>query len=180
MSAAGKVKVRPAMPGDVPSLVEFNRNLALETEGLTLDEARLESGVRAVVGSPDRGFYLVAEAGRCVVGCLLITSEWSDWRNGWFWWLQSVYVRADARRRGVFSALHRAVRTLAQKRGDVCGLRLYVCRDNVRARKAYARIGMARSRYEVFEMILRRQGKRTAAANPRSCSADPAAGVRKG
>jgi GNAT superfamily N-acetyltransferase len=160
MTAAGGVTVRRARPEDIPSLIAFNTRLARETEGMSLDKARLENGLRAVVGSPHRGFYLVAELDGRVVGCVLITYEWSDWRNGWFWWIQSVYVVAGARRRGVFSALYRAVRSQARRCGDVCGLRLYMCRDNAAARQVYTRLGMKPSRYEVLQAPLRPRQKR--------------------
>ena len=148
MTAA--VRVREAGMADINVLVEFNAAMALETEGKTLDPPVLSAGVAAVIAEPKRGFYLVAELEREVVGCLLITYEWSDWRNGDWWWFQSVYVHPDHRRGGVFRALYDEVERLARVRGDVVGLRLYVERDNTRAQKTYASLGMSESAYKLF------------------------------
>src|SRR5689334_8864562 len=101
--------IRRAVPADEPVLVSFNAALAWETEHKRLDEAVLTTGVRAVFADPGKGFYLVAERAGEVVGQSMVTFEWSDWRNGWFWWVQSVYVRAEARRQGVFRALFEAI-----------------------------------------------------------------------
>ena len=153
------IQVRPARPDDLEQLVGFNAAMALETEGLELDPERLRSGVAAVLappetGGPERGSYHVAEADGAVVGALMVTREWSDWRNGWFWWIQSVYVTPEHRRRGVLSALYE--RVLAQARGTpgVAGVRLYVERSNARARRAYERLGMSTSSYRLLEVDL--------------------------
>src|SRR6516225_7846783 len=111
--------VRRATPADAPHLVEYNRRMALETEGKTLDPAVLAAGVAAVLADPGRGAYYVGEDESGVVGQLMITLEWSDWRNAWLWWIQSVYVRADARRRGVFRALYEHVYEAARGDGQV-------------------------------------------------------------
>jgi len=112
--------------------------------------------VEAVLRDPDpdrgRGFYLLAEAEGQVVGQLLVTTEWSDWRNAFFWWVQSVYVAPSYRRRGVYRALDSYLRAEARRRGDVCGLRLYVARTNRVAQQVYASLGMARSHYDMFEV----------------------------
>ena len=126
-----EILIRPAVPSDLATVVEFNRALAQESEGKELDLATLRAGVAAVLEREELGFYLLAELGGQVVGQLLITYEWSDWRNGFFWWIQSVYVREDFRRRGVYRALAGHVTELAKRRGDVCGMRLYVDRDNL-------------------------------------------------
>src|SRR4051794_30784856 len=97
--------LRRAVPADAPVVVEFNRLLAQESEGKALDPAVLSAGVAAALADPARGLYFLAEQDGQVLGQILITTEWSDWRNGWFWWIQSVYVRPEARRRGVFRAL---------------------------------------------------------------------------
>lgn len=129
--------------------------MALETEGRHLDRERLRQGTRAVFDLPARGFYIVAElpapAGPKVVGQLLITFEWSDWRNATFWWIQSVYVDPAWRRQGVYRAMHRYILGQAHARPDVCGLRLYVEGENKGAQAAYERVGLAPSSYEVFE-----------------------------
>ena len=135
---------------DLPALVAFNRAMALETEGLRLAPATLRRGVRAVLRDPARGFYLVAEREDRVVGQLMVIREWSDWRNGDWFWLQSVYVEPGARRQGVFRALHaEAARRAA--RGGACGLRLYVERRNVRAQRTYRAFGMRETHYKLFE-----------------------------
>ena len=143
--------VRQATWEDLDSLVAFNTAMARETEGKTLDLARLRAGVQAVLGDPGRGFYLVAEMAGQMVGQLLVTAEWSDWRNAYFWWLQSVYVAPDYRRQGVYRALHDYIRAEAQRRGDLCGLRLYVERNNRVAQQVYDNLGMARSHYDLYE-----------------------------
>ena len=143
--------IRPACLDDLEALVNFNAAMALETEGKTLDIELLKQGARAVFDSSQRGFYLVAEVDGSPVGSLLVTYEWSDWRNGWFWWIQSVYVRPEWRRMGVYSAMHRWILDTARSRPDVCGVRLYVDRNNDGARKTYRSLGMSESHYDMFE-----------------------------
>ena len=113
------VRVRRAISADLDTLVRFNAAMAQETEGITLEPARLRAGVATVLQDPNLGFYLVAETGGQVVGQLLITTEWSDWRNAFFWWIQSVYVARAYRRRGVYRALDGCLRAKAQRRGNV-------------------------------------------------------------
>jgi GNAT superfamily N-acetyltransferase len=133
-------------------VVEFNVAMAWETEGKALDPHRVRRGVAAVLEEPgSRGDYYLAELAGRPVGQLLITTEWSDWRNGYFWWIQSVYVHPEHRRRGVYRTLHRHVLSEARRRGDVCGLRLYVDRDNRRAQGVYASLDMRRARYDLWE-----------------------------
>lgn len=146
-----RVRARAATSADFRVLVEFNLSMARESEGLELDRARLERGVEAALADPGRGFYLVAELDGAPSGCLLVTAEWSDWRNGWAWWIQSVYVMPAARRQGVYSALHQRVLELAAERGDVVALRLYVERNNLPAQATYRRQGMQESHYLMFE-----------------------------
>lgn len=146
-----RVKVRSATHADLEALLRFSAAMAKETEGRTLDEARLRQGIRAVLDSPERGRYLVAEAGTTVVGQMLITFEWSDWRNGVFWWIQSVYVDPEARRRGVYRSLHAQVLREARASREVCGVRLYVEKENAAAQATYARLGMSPTAYQVFE-----------------------------
>ena len=137
--------VRPASLDDLEALVSFNASMALETEGKTLDMELLRQGTRAVFDSYQRGFYLVAEVDGSPVGSLLVTYEWSDWRNGRFWWIQSVYVRPERRRMGVYSAMHRWIIDTARAKPDVCGVRLYVDRNNAAARETYRSLGMGES-----------------------------------
>lgn len=146
------IKVRPATTSDVDALLGFNAALARETEGKTLDPARLRQGLDALLRHDDRGFYTVAEVAGQVVGQMLITYEWSDWRNGYFWWIQSVYVAANYRRRGIYRALHDHIRVEAEKRGDVCGLRLYVERENRVAQQVYTSMDMRRAPYDLYEI----------------------------
>lgn len=146
------VNLRAASLDDLPLLVRFNAEMAQVTEGRTLDTERLTRGVRRVLEDPARGRYLVAEDDDGeLLGGLMVTTEWSDWRDGWFWWIQSVFVREAARRRGVYRALHEHVRAEARARGDVCGLRLYVEYDNGGAQAVYERVGMGRAHYHMFE-----------------------------
>ncbi len=144
--------VRRATLQDMDVLVEYNSAMALESEGKTLDQRRLRDGVASLFVGDDRGFYLVAEAEGRVVGQLLVTYEWSDWRNAYFWWIQSVYVASEWRRRGVYRRLHEYVVEEARLRGDVCGVRLYVDRDNHVAQQVYSSLGMDRSHYDMFEI----------------------------
>ena len=146
------INVRDAVPADLVIIVAFNSAMARETEGIELEVDRLRQGVSAVLDDPARGRYLVAEIGGSVVGQLMITYEWSDWRNGCFWWIQSVYVHPDHRRRGVYRALDAHVRAEALREGDVCGLRLYVDRDNHVAQGVYASLEMQRSHYDLYEI----------------------------
>ena len=141
--------IRPAEPKDVPFLVECNAAMASETEHKTLDREVLARGTRAVFDDPRRGFYLVAELDGDPAGCLLITYEWSDWRNGDWWWFQSVYVTPAARRAGIFRALYAEVERRARAAGAV-GLRLYVERDNKRALRTYASLGMEEEAYRML------------------------------
>ena len=147
--------IRPATRDDADTIIEFNRAMALETERRRLDLATLRTGTLAILESPEYGFYVVAELPEGQrhkpVGQLMITYEWSDWRNGVFWWIQSVYVDPDHRGRGVFRALHNHVFLKAKADPRVCGLRLYVERENHRAQTVYQRAGFCPSVYRVFE-----------------------------
>jgi GNAT superfamily N-acetyltransferase len=144
-------RVRQATPADAAVVVEFNRLLAEESEGKALDLTVLRAGVAAQLADAQKGLYFVAEEDGVLLGQLGLTFEWSDWRNGWMWWVQSVYVRADARKRGVFRALFEHVRQVALRDGRVVGLRLYVDRDNHGAQRTYERLGMEASGYFVLE-----------------------------
>jgi len=152
--------VRTATPADAESIAAFQQAMALETEGKTLDATTLRQGVAGVFDAPQKGFYLVAVADAAeggapeVVASLLITYEWSDWRNATFWWIQSVYVDAGWRRRGVYRAMYDRVLSLAGTRGDVCGIRLYVERTNAVAQQTYDRLGMHKSHYDLYEIDL--------------------------
>jgi GNAT superfamily N-acetyltransferase len=146
--------IRPAGPADADLVAEFNRLLAWETEHKRLDPVVLSRGVGRLLADPAKGFYLVAESDGQVVGQLMATFEWSDWRDGWFWWVQSVYVRDDFRRAGVFRALFAELVRRARAAGDVVGLRLYVERDNHRAQATYESMGLKEAGYFVREGML--------------------------
>jgi GNAT superfamily N-acetyltransferase len=146
------ILVRAARAGDAAALAAGNIAMALEAEHKTLDPATVQRGVEAVFERPALGRYFVAEIEGRVVGQAMHTYEWSDWRNGTFWWLQSVYVAPHARRLGVFRALYRHVEDLARSDAGVCGLRLYVERDNARAQNTYRSCGMDDAGYLVMEV----------------------------
>jgi GNAT superfamily N-acetyltransferase len=137
-------------------IADFNQRLAAETEDLRLEPDRIEPGVAAVLKDPAKGIYYVAEMAGEIVGQVMITYEWSDWRNGMMWWLQSVYVLPQSRQQGVFRLLFQHVESLARGRTDVCALRLYMHADNTRARQSYERLGMKLTKYEVFELDVSR------------------------
>ena len=145
------LNIRRATAADVPTLVEFNRRLALETEHKTLDVAVLTDGVAAGLADPLKARYFVAEEDSQVVGQLMLTTEWSDWRNGWVWWIQSVYVHPDARRKGVFRALYEHINQAAVADPQVVAIRLYMERDNHVAQQTYLSLGMTLSPYVVLE-----------------------------
>jgi GNAT superfamily N-acetyltransferase len=145
------LSIRRADLNDSAVVTEFNRLLAQESEGKALDAAVLGAGVAAGLADPSKGVYFLAEEDGVPVGQMMYTAEWSDWRNGWFWWIQSVYVRLEARRRGVFRALFEHVHQAARADGQVIGLRLYVERENHVAQKTYQNMGMESAGYLVFE-----------------------------
>ena len=144
-------RIRPATMSDADTITAYNAAMARETEALELDRHRLLAGVRAVLADASKGFYMVAETDGRVVGQMMVTFEWSDWRNGVFWWIQSVYVDAAFRGRGVFTELYCHVEERARRDGSVCGLRLYVEHQNQRAQRTYERLGMQKTHYDVYE-----------------------------
>jgi ribosomal protein S18 acetylase RimI-like enzyme len=146
--------IRPATRADIPALAAWNAAMAWETEAKRLDPELLARGVAGVFDEPRRGFYLVAERDGAAVGGLLVTYEWSDWRDGDFWWIQSVYVAPGARRGGVFRLLHAEVVRRAREAGAV-GVRLYVETENQRAQATYEGLGMQRCHYFMYEQLLR-------------------------
>ncbi|RLS51707.1 MAG: N-acetyltransferase [Planctomycetota bacterium] len=147
--------IRPAQLSDLPVIVEFNRQLALETESITLSVELLTQGVQAALLDSQKARYFVAEIEGVVVGQLMHTREWSDWRNGDIWWLQSVYVHPDHRQQGVFRQLIETLTTEAQANTQVVGLRLYVEEHNDRAAATYDRLGLSEAGYVVRERIWR-------------------------
>lgn len=150
---ASPTQIRPATPSDAETIADYNRRLAWETESLELDPATIREGVRAVLSDPSKGRYLVAETDGRIVGQLMLTFEWSDWKNGMRWWIQSVYVHADYRRRGIFRALYERVLEDA-RRENVCAIRLYVEHANNAAQRTYKELGLYPAGYLVFEQEL--------------------------
>jgi ribosomal protein S18 acetylase RimI-like enzyme len=155
MDLSLELTVRPAVKDDVDSLVTFSAAMAWETEQRRLDEGRLREGTLSLLGTPSLGFFMVAEVRDAnrpnLIGQLMITYEWSDWRNGVFWWIQSVYVDPAWRRRGVFRQMHNAVMAAAKAAPNVCGVRLYVEQENQTAQTVYQRLGLSPSAYRVYE-----------------------------
>ena len=154
-----EIRIREGALSDAPLVADFNLLLAEESEGLRLDEALVQASVAAVLKDPAKGLYYIAEVEGEVVGQLMITYEWSDWRNGNIWWIQSVYVKPEFRRAGVFRALFHHLQSLARTQKDVCTLRLYVHAENERACQSYERLGMTRTKYEIFELDVRKDGE---------------------
>ncbi len=151
-----KLHVREASPGDAKTIADFNSRMAVETDGRPLDSALIDPGVESVLADASMGRYWVAETDSVVVGQIMVTYEWSDWRNGQLWWIQSVYVHEDYRRKGVFSTLYRHVESLARQDLNICGMRLYVEKDNKRAQKTYLKLGMVSPGYQVMEIDFRK------------------------
>ena len=145
------MKIRLAEKQDVEALVEFNLAMAFETEGKRLGADVLRPGVEAVFADKNKGFYVVADEDGSIVGGLLVTFEWSDWRNKWFWWIQSVYIRPEYRGRSLYREMYDYVKELAAANGEVAGFRLYVEKENEHARKVYEKVGMTASHYEMYE-----------------------------
>lgn len=147
-----EIRIRDAVPGDAEVIAEYNAAMALETENLTLPWDVLLQGVQRALGDDGICLYFVAESGDRVVGQCMITYEFSDWRNGWLWWFQSVYVHPDFRRRGVFRMLFDHAKRAAAERGDVRALRLYVEEENDVGKRTYSSLGMKHAGYEVWHI----------------------------
>lgn len=148
------INVRMATPEDIEFILDSNVRMAAETEDRGLQPQILRRGIDYLLQHPAEGRYLVAEFDNHAVGTLMLTFEWSDWRAGRFWWIQSVYVTREFRRKGVYRAMHQAVRELATKDPQACGLRLYVERENLTAQKTYQSIGMTETHYRLYEEAL--------------------------
>jgi len=145
------MEVRFATVEDADTIARFNQAMALETENKVLADEVIGAGVRTLLKNPRDGFYVVAEMEGVIAAALMVTTEWSDWRNGFFWWIQSVYVKKEYRRQGLYSEMYRFVKNEAGKRSAVCGFRLYVEKDNLRAQKTYEALGMERAHYLLYE-----------------------------
>lgn len=149
----GNVIYRLANPGDSTQIINFQIALAKESEGLALDPILVRQGVEAVYNNPSRGKYYVAEKDTEVVACLLIIEEWSDWRNGLFLWIHSLYVKEGFRRRGIFTGLYRYIQGFATADPRIKGVRLYVASQNRHARLAYHHIGLSSGHYDLYEWV---------------------------
>ncbi|RZM81743.1 GNAT family N-acetyltransferase [Leptolyngbya iicbica] len=147
------IQIRKAELRDAGAIAAFNQAMARETEGKALIPEVIAAGVNTLIQNPSLGFYLVAETDEQIVAALMVTMEWSDWRNGLFWWIQSVFVAPAYRRQGIYRQLYAFTKNLADQEPNVCGFRLYVERDNDRAQQTYAALGMIESPYRVFEEL---------------------------
>ena len=145
------LEVRKATLKDKKEIISFQQLMALETEDHVLDEKVLNDGVAAILTDASKGYYYIALQAGTVIGCLMITFEWSDWRNGNVWWIQSVFVKPSSRRQGVFTRMYEQIKREVLSRTDAIGIRLYVFRENHSAKQVYNKIGMSGDRYEVFE-----------------------------
>lgn len=148
--------IRRAEERDAETLIHFNSSMARETEHRELPLDIISAGVRALLKHPEHGFYVIAEREGEVAGSLMITREWSDWRNGFFWWIQSVYVRPEFRRQGIYRRLYEYVKAKAAQDTNVCGCRLYVERENLVAQRTYEALGMQETSYRMYEELLPR------------------------
>ena len=146
------LEIREATSNDINKIITYNCLMAKETEELLLDQPVVESGVESVINDTSKGQYWVAEYNDTVIGQLMVTHEWSDWRNGFMWWIQSAYVLGEYRRRGVFSALYNHLKLMAKEKPSCCGIRLYVEKYNKHAQKTYLSLGMTNTDYEIMEM----------------------------
>lgn len=153
MIMKSSITVREATEDDAASISQFNINMAWETEEKRLDKSTITAGVKSLFQKPQYGFYLVAEKEGDIVATLMITKEWSDWRNGLLWWIQSVYVKPDYRRQGIYRSMYQRVLELAKNHPDVCGCRLYVEKENVTAQKTYEALGMNETHYKMYEEV---------------------------
>ncbi len=147
------ISIRKALLSESIDIINFNKAMALETENLVLDDRTISQGVVAVLNNPRNGFYLVAESDGIIIGSLMITYEWSDWRNGLIWWIQSVYIQKPYRRAGIFSKMYDFVKNMAEKESAVKGLRLYVEKNNVTAQMTYSKLGMEETHYKLYEAM---------------------------
>ena len=145
--------IRIANKNDAEAIIDYNKKLAFETEGIILDNNKITNGVNAILNDQSKGFYYVYEIDGKVIGQLLITFEYSDWRNANIWWIQSVYVNLDYRRQGIFQALYNHIKNIVDNNPEVAGLRLYVEKENKTAQNTYTKLGMSESCYYLYEWL---------------------------
>ena len=150
------ISIRQGLTSDADRLAEFNSSMAFETEGIKLLPEVIGAGVNRLISDPNLGYYLVAESEGQIVASLMVTTEWSDWRNGLFWWIQSVYVIPEFRRKGLYRKLYEKVKELAAADPSICGFRLYVEKENTVAQRTYENVGMHETEYKMYEEL--RQG----------------------
>jgi ribosomal protein S18 acetylase RimI-like enzyme len=148
-----QINIDQASEKDLADIIDFQLRMALETENLHLDLPVVQRGVRAVFDDEQKGLYFLAKVDAQNVASLMITYEWSDWRNGWVWWIQSVYVKPEFRRHGVFAAMYDYLKARVQQDSNLRGLRLYVDKTNTRAQKVYEAIGMNGEHYAMYEWM---------------------------
>ena len=152
-----EIRIRFAEKRDADIITEFNIAMARETEEKELPSEVVSAGVKALLNNRQMGFYVIAETGGLIAGSLMVTMEWSDWRNGLFWWIQRVYVKPQFRREGIFTELYGFLKSKVKKDPNVCGFRLYVERNNIPAQKAYEALRMEETHYKMYEELLLEQ-----------------------
>lgn len=143
--------IRNAKQKDIETIAKYNIKMALETENKYLDKEIITAGVSSIINDSSKGIYWVMEMDKIIIGQLMVTYEWSDWRNGMMWWIQSVYVPKEHRRQGVYSKMYNNLLELAQLDSECCGIRLYVEKENKEAQKTYKKLGMKNAGYEIME-----------------------------
>lgn len=146
-------KISTGNQEDIQALVQFQVDMALESEGTALDRERVTKGISAVMEDQNKGIYLLARSDGKPIGSLMLTREWSDWTNRWYWWIQSVYVQPEHRGQGVYKALYEKVKEMAREQG-VVQVRLYVDKTNLRAQQVYQKLGMDECHYLMYEEVL--------------------------
>lgn len=148
-----KIEIREAIVNDQETIVNFQMVMAMETEDLNLDREVLSKGVRAVLEDSSKARYFIAEGDGKALGMLMITTEWSDWRNRWVWWIQSVYTAPECRKQGIYKLLYEHVKEIVIKSEDIGGIRLYVDKRNIKAQNVYTNLGMNGDHYSTFEWM---------------------------
>jgi ribosomal protein S18 acetylase RimI-like enzyme len=147
------MKIRPAVNSDVPRIIEFQIAMAKETESLELDKKIVKRGVESVLNDKQKARYFVAEENKTLLGCFMVTPEWSDWRAGYFIWLQSVYVIPERRQQGIFREMYLYLKEIVEGNVDYRGIRLYVDKENKNAITAYLKLDISQSNYTMLEWV---------------------------
>lgn len=147
------MRIRQANLSDKPVLKAFQKQMAYETEGLDLEDDLVSKGLEAILSDVTKGKYFVAEQDNNIIGCLMVTPEWSDWRNGTVWWIQSVFVKAEYRRKGIYRKLYQHIQDWVKENEEYKGIRLYVEKDNKIAQQVYSALGMDGEHYKLYEWM---------------------------